>query len=378
MINAITVEKYFTDRWGEPAVCISAAGRANIIGEHTDYHEGFVMPFAIDSSIFFCAAQAASGQGEIHALNTGDSYKRNQEPEQGSWQLYVHILMDHLQSRFQLTPELNIAFGGDLPMGAGVSSSSALCCGLIEVMDAVFRLKLSALEKVFWASEIEHGTGVKGGKMDQYAICHGKEGHAMLLDCRTLQHKAIELPDTWQFLLINTGVKHNLAFTAYNQRRQEAEQALSVLQQNYQGLSTLRDAEIAQVQQCFTSDSLFYKRAHHVVSENQRVLSFELSAKLGDIRSAGRLLNQSHASLRDQYEVSCAELDFLQEKAAKCASVYGSRMMGGGFGGCIIALVQEVNREEIEKLRIDFQKKFGNMPDVLTVHPAQGLRRLRG
>jgi galactokinase len=240
-------------------------------------------------------------------------------------------------------------------------------------MDRLYDLGLTGLQKVMWASEVEHGTGVRGGKMDQYAICHGQSGKAMLLDCRTLSHKELALPESWQFLLLNTGVKHNLALTAYNQRREEAENALDIIRQKYEAVMTLRDVSLEQINDCLEKDSLEYQRACHVVTENQRVKAFELCAQMGDIRNAGRLLNQSHASLRDQYHVSCNELDFLQDQAMKKNSIFGSRMMGGGFGGCTISLIQEFDERDIQEIRQAYHKKFGLLPDYHLVHPAPGL-----
>lgn len=373
MHRAPAVFEYFSSHYGRPTVFVSAAGRANIIGEHTDYHEGYVMPFAIDTGIHFCAGPSESSEGKIISLDFDEDYVYGAVPDKGSWQLYVYGLIQDIKKKYQITKIPNIVFGGDLPMGAGVSSSSALCCGLIETFDQYYQLGLSPLDKVLWASAIEHGTGVRGGKMDQYAICNGQIGSAMLLDCRTMQHKAIALPESWQFLLINTGVKHNLAFTAYNERRAEAESALDQLQKHFPHLKTLRDAEVSQIEQVLEKGSKAYNRALHVVSENKRVLAFELSATIGDIRSAGRLLDQSHQSLRDLYEVSCPELDYLQQLASKSISIFGSRMMGGGFGGCTIHLIQELNAEEIKGIQSAYEKKFGHFPASFVVHPAQGL-----
>ncbi len=373
MNNFETVYSTFESAFGKPEVALSAAGRANIIGEHTDYHEGFVLPFAIDAAIYFCAAKNSKNKAEIISLDFGEKYDDSLEPAKGSWQLYVHGLLRDLKSKFQIQVVPTIVFGGNLPMGAGVSSSSALCCGLIEVMDSLYDLGLTSLQKVMWASEVEHGTGVRGGKMDQYAICHGQRGKAMLLDCRTLSHKELALPESWQFLLLNTGVKHNLAFTAYNQRREEAENALAIIRKKFETVKTLRDVSLDQINACLEKDSLEYQRAIHVVSENQRVKAFELCAQMGDIRNAGRLLNQSHASLRDHYQVSCDELDFLQDQAMKKNSIFGSRMMGGGFGGCTISLIQEFDERDIQEIRQAYHKKWGLLPDYHLVHPAPGL-----
>lgn len=375
MHRAPAVFEYFSSHFGRPTVFVSAAGRANVIGEHTDYHEGFVMPFAIDKGIHFCAGPSESKEGKILSLDFDESYVYDAPPAKGSWQLYVHGLIQDIKKKYQITQIPNIVFGGDLPMGAGVSSSSALCCGLIETFDQYYHLGLSPLDKVLWASAIEHGTGVRGGKMDQYAICNGQTGSAMLLDCRTMLHKIIALPESWQFLLINTGVKHNLAFTAYNERRAEAESALELLKVQFPQLKTLRDAEVSQIEQVLEKGSKAYNRAMHVVTENKRVLAFELSATIGDIRSAGRLLDQSHQGLRDLYEVSCPELDYLQELASKTSSIFGSRMMGGGFGGCTLHLIQEWNEEEIKGIQLAYEKKFGHFPASFVVHPAQGLIR---
>lgn len=367
------VKDKFYDLHGKDIGCIvTANGRANIIGEHTDYHYGYVFPFAIDKGIVFCASK--SDGLSIYSINFDAFYVKATSHATGSWQSYVSNALAFIENKYDIEIKVNLVFGGNLPIGAGVSSSSALCCGLIEVINNLYDLGIDQIDKVNLASEIEHGTGVTGGKMDQYTILFAKENSAMVLDCRDLTHENVNVPDEWSFLLINSGVKHNLAHTAYNDRRRDGEQALAILQKKISHLTSLRDLSLDELNQNKSLLSVKeYNRVFHVVNENKRVLEFKAAMMVEDFELCGALLNQSHESLRDLYDVSCDELDALQSLAYETGFISGSRMMGGGFGGCTINLVKDVDSIALENMINNFNGKYGYRPEIYTIKPATGL-----
>jgi galactokinase len=368
------VKDKFHNIHGKDIGCIvTANGRANIIGEHTDYHYGYVFPFAIDSGIVFCGSKSESLS--IYSLNFDAFFIKSQEHPKGSWQSYVSNALTFIEKKYGIDIMVNLVFGGNLPIGAGVSSSSALCCGLIEVINNLYGLGIDQIDKVNLASEIEHGTGVTGGKMDQYTILFAKENSALILDCRDLSHENIAVPQEWSFVLINSGVKHNLAHTAYNDRRKDGERALALLKTELPHITSLRDLSMDELEQFKGMLSIKeYNRAFHVLNENKRVMAFKAAMMNEDFETCGQLLNQSHESLRDLYDVSCDELDTLQSLACQTSFISGSRMMGGGFGGCTINLVKSIDESALSDMIKKFNVKYGYTPEVYNIKPATGLK----
>ena len=370
-----SVLKEFEDKFHDkPELIIGVSGRANIIGEHTDYNEGFVFPFAIEQKIFFVSSKSETKTNAIYALDTGDSYDGNIELK--GWQFLFHNISKIFIERYKVDAGLKICFGGNLPIGAGISSSSAVCCGVIEIFDTLFQLKLSKLEKVNLASEAEHGIGLKGGKMDQYSILHGEENMALLLDCKTLSHEEVSLPLGWQFLLLHSGVKHNLVETEYNTRRKQCEDAVAIMNDAGNNFNSLRDVNLNDVLSFDFKNEVIAKRAKHVIEENQRVHDFKYAMLNNNIETCGSLLYDSHYSLKDQYEVSCEELDNLVELSKETNFIHGARMMGGGFGGCTINLIKDINEAELDKLKNKFKSKYGYHPIDIIVKPSKGITYL--
>jgi galactokinase len=354
-----------------PALLLGVSGRANIIGEHTDYNEGFVFPFAIEQKIFFVAKKSDTIKSNIFSLDINDNY--DEKNAHHGWQHYFHNIYEIFNSRYGIDKGIDVYFGGNLPIGAGISSSSAVCCGFIEIFEKLFQLNLSNIEKVNIASEAEHGIGLKGGKMDQYAIIHGEYNSAILLDCKTMTHESIRLPQEWKFLLLHSGVKHNLVETQYNDRRQQCESAIRELNASGNAFHSLRDVNLNDIISFHFSDVLYKQRSIHVIEENQRVLDFKKYLNIENIEMCGELLYQSHYSLKDKYEVSCEELDGLVDLAKDTTFIYGSRMMGGGFGGCTINLIQDINENELNNLKEKFKSKYGYYPIDIIVKPSQGI-----
>ncbi len=356
-----------------PDCTVTANGRANIIGEHTDYHYGFVFPFAIDKGIVLCGSKSEGLK--IYSVNYNSYYILDEKFSIGSWQSYIGNAIAFMEEKYGLKIKLDLVFGGNLPIGAGLSSSSALCCGFIELVCQLYNIPMTPLEKVNLASQIEHGSGVIGGKMDQYTILFGRENLALILDCRTMTHEEVAVPKDWSFLLINSGVKHNLAHTEYNDRRRDGEEALAMLRQQLTHLTSLRDlkAEELEAYKPWLSAQQ-YNRAYHVINENLRVIQFKNAMLNEDLESCGSLLNDSHTSLRDLYEVSCDELNTLQSLATQTSFIAGSRMMGGGFGGCTINLVKQIDHEGLTEMLLNFNKTYGYTPETYTIKPASGLK----
>jgi galactokinase len=300
-----------------------APGRVNLIGEHTDYNEGFVLPAALHF-------------GTIATLNPSDKFEFSSDAESSGWTQYVVGVARELEKLGIPVPPVKLEFKSDVPIGAGLSSSAALEVSSALALLAAAERELPKLEiaKLCQRAEIET-VGTRCGIMDQFISLHGEAGSAVLLDCRSLEHVAVPIPDDVSIVVANTMVKHELAGSEYNARRADCEEAARRL-----GVSSLRDAP-----QGRPGGDVIARRARHVVSENTRVLEFVDALQSVDLKRAGRLMEESHASLRDDYEVSCHALDIMAEAAVPLPGYIGARMTGGGFGGCTVNLVETKHAE---------------------------------
>ncbi len=362
------VRQAFADRFGTPHLVVRAPGRINIIGEHTDYNEGLVLPAAVSQALYLAVGKAAEAS-HLVALDIAGEWQgdlRQPFAASGSWHDYLRGAVDLLRSGGYDTGNLHVVVGSDISVGAGMSSSAALTCGFIYALNQLYGWRLARKEIALLAQQVEHRyIGVQCGLMDQYAVLFGKKDHALLLDCRSLDYD-------WQpmlfadyvWLLIDTGVKHELAATAYNQRKDECRQGVHILSKIAPGINSLRDANVALLEQARPGmPGRLYKRSLYVVEENSRVQQAVRVAAENDILWLGRLLLESHAGLRDLYEVSSPELDFLVEQAASITGVAGARMMGGGFGGCTLNLVRHDQVREVkEQVGKAYTRQFGRQP----------------
>lgn len=347
-----------------PTLCIQAPGRINLIGEHTDYNNGFVLPAAIDKSIYFAFAKNNSSTARFVALDKQESYNfdlqnSNNLPTSG-WQKYVAGMALSLLNKEQ---GFDCVFGGNLPIGAGISSSSALCCGLAYGLNLLFDIGYDKKEMTPLIQKAEAKySGVNGGIMDQFSIMMGQKDKVILLDCKDLNTKyfPLELQDNC-LLLCNTAVEHELASTQYNNRRIECESGLGLLNKSGLTIESLRDLTLSTLEQQRSSfDPLIFKRCVYVVKENKRVLETVIALVQGDLSTVGKLLYQSHEGLQHDYEVSCPELDFLVDFAKTQDYVLGARMMGGGFGGCTLNLLpKDKVATFLEKAGKAYFDKFG-------------------
>ena len=359
--------------------CIKfAPGRANIIGEHTDYNEGFVLPFAIDKGLFFVAGKNDENVLKISAIDTHedaviDLRHDSHELKFGWEKFFIQILK--AMSKYDIHG-INLVFGGNLPIGAGISSSSAITCGLISVLNELYGLEMDAAQMVRKAVEAEVGYGVRGGMMDQFTIINGKENQCILLDCRDLSYQYLELNlENAGFYLINTNVKHNLIDTDYNNRRSECEKALELINKYFKPKKSLREVELDELSSIEPFlDARLFNRVKFVVEENTRVLEAKKMLDSGNMMGLGELLFKSHKGLRELYQVSCLELDWLVEFAQSQKQILGARMMGGGFGGCTINLIEGgLDIKSSELIKSEYFKAFGFYPTIISIKSGNGL-----
>lgn len=355
------LNKKFKDTFGVEATIIRAPGRVNIIGEHTDYNNGLVLPFPISQAIYFACSLRSDSTFHIHV---GDLDKEvvinlDQLDQLPDWARYFASALKVLIEDQHDFKGLNIFTLGDIPFGAGISSSSALTCGFLYSIIQLNKLDISKREIVFLSSRAENSTGVNGGKMDQFAICMGQENKALRIDCIDYSYQLVDnaLPNT-KWILFNTNVEHNLAHTEYNDRRQDCESAIKKIHKKYKKIQSVRDLNLDTLNNCIHLISKKeYSRLCHVVEENARVEQMIEALKNENADAAGALLYESHNSLSALYEVSCEELDYIVAHLKNEDNCIGARMMGGGFGGCVIALVKEKN-DDFKSLRRNYRRNF--------------------
>lgn len=365
---------------GSPLI-VQSPGRINLIGEHTDYNDGFVMPAAIDKGITFAIAPSATGQSVIYAENFKESFtiprKITGPVDQPQWANYLLGVLYQLQQRKNIPP-FNCMFEGDLPVGAGLSSSAALECGFAFALNELFELNLSQPVLIKISQWAEHNfAGVKCGIMDQFSSVMGKKDNVILLDCRSLEYTYSPLKlEKHSILLCNTNIKHSLASSEYNVRRAECEQGVAVLKKSFPYITSLRDVTIEMLLQ--HEDILpptIYNRCKYVVEENIRVQEGALDLQRGDIKSFGIKMFETHHGLSSLYQVSCPELDFLVDFAQATQGVLGARMMGGGFGGCTINIIDNISIDNfIAKAGKAYTAEFGKKMTPYIVNIDNGTR----
>ncbi|MBI9035047.1 MAG: galactokinase [Bacteroidales bacterium] len=348
-----------------------APGRINLIGEHTDYNDGFVLPAAIDKEIYFAILPNNTGQCNIYADDLEetfsfelDGFSKNNTVQ---WPNYFMGIVDVLQNDGYKVLGFNCVFGGNIPIGAGVSSSAALESGLIFALNALFDFELDRKQMAIYGQKAENDfVGVNCGIMDQYASLFGEKGKLIKLDCRTLKHKMIDfgLKD-YSLVLCDTGIKHNLAESEYNERRLDCEAGVRHIKTAYPRIKKLRDVTPQMLkEQRYSMDNTILKRCLYVVEENLRVEQAAKALQTGYLTGLSQLMYKAHSGLKVKYEVSCDELDFLVETARNIGGVKGARLMGGGFGGCTINIVWNEMIPEFKRLTSKHYKaKFGTEPE---------------
>lgn len=344
---------------------VKSPGRINLIGEHTDYNNGFVLPAAIDKGVYIGIKAREDNHINLYSIDYQESFQTDIHTlayGEGLWTNYIIGVLRVLKKNTELLKGFDLVVAGDVPLGAGLSSSAALTCAMSFAINELFHLNLDKLDIARIGQQTEHeAVGVRCGIMDQFASVFGKKQNLIKLDCQNLSFEYIPIDiDGYEILLLNTNVKHSLASSAYNKRREACEAAVSIIKDNHPNVSSLRDVTIQQIEDLVKPvASEYYTKSKFVVEENQRLLKATEALKNKDIKTLGKLLYEAHWALSKEYEVSCAELDFLVTEVSSYAEVAGARMMGGGFGGCTINIVKKnKSKEVIEKLSDLYFKRF--------------------
>lgn len=372
-----TFQSYFTTT---PLVAF-APGRINLIGEHTDYQEGFVFPAAVQQGIWVGIQRNGLSVCRLYSMDFAQEFSFELDfisPKNGHWATYVMGMCALMKQSGYEVAGFDMVIGGTIPVGSGLSSSAALSVAIGTAISSLFDFQIPKKNIVLYAQKSEHlYAGVKCGIMDPYASAFGAEGKALLLDCRTNTHQEIPVNlGDFSLILVNSKVKHSLADSAYNKRREACEESVRILQSEFPEILTLRDLTISDLEKVEKIlPSALFPKAKHVISECERVHEAAAALRSGDLVSFGKLLNASHQSLSQDFEVSCPELDFLAEKAQSLEYVLGSRMMGGGFGGCTLNLVKTSELEAFQSaLKTPYQQAFQNSPEFILVEIGEGAR----
>lgn len=372
LINKI--RQSFKTEFNSDPLMVFSPGRINLIGEHIDYNDGFVFPAAIDKGIVL-AIQETSGSCLAVATDFEEAFEFNLDVldaiPNGGWRNYLIGVIKEIQKKGKVLEPFNVMFGGNVPSGAGLSSSAALENAIVFGLNELFQLQLTKKEMIFISQKAEHNyVGVKCGIMDQFASMFGKEDHFILLDCKTLQDKSysIELND-YELLLINSNVQHNLSDSTYNERRALCERA-----SDFFGKDSLRDLsrkELFDGKNNFTDEE--YNIILYVIEEIERTHYAAEAIEKGNIKRLGELLFETHNGLSEKYKVSCRELDFLVDFAKDTSYIIGARMMGGGFGGCTINLIEKKQMTEfVHSISKYYLERFGYNCTPISIKLSQG------
>lgn len=370
----------FQQRYGTGPRMFRAPGRVNLIGEHTDYNDGFVLPMAIDRETAVAIAPRQDRILRIWSLNFDDSRELDLDNigpgRQGTWTDYVEGMASALCEKGLRLRGADIALKSDVGIGSGLSSSAALEIAIGTALTAISGTPIDKLSLALAGQTAEHvHVGIKCGIMDQFTSVHALKNHAVLLDCRTLQGKQIPLNiGEYQVVICDTKVRHTLASSEYNQRRQDCQAGVQLLSSALPGIRALRDVSIEALERHRSLlPDIVYRRCRHVVTEDARTLKAAEALSAGSIGQMGKLMTASHQSLRDDYQVSCKELDILVESAGNQEGVLGARMTGGGFGGCTVNLVKQRNFELFrENVSRQYQAQTGLVPEIFAVYASAG------
>jgi galactokinase len=381
MSTHIQVLKTFAANFKSDPFLYFSPGRINLIGEHIDYNDGYVLPAAIDKGLWFAVAPNYTETINIISADLNERFSIEVGPvnKSSGWKNYILGVLHVLQKSRLPFNGFDCVFGGNLPQGAGLSSSAAVECGLLFAINDIFQLGMLKPTMALLAQQAEHAfPEVKCGVMDQFANLMGKKDHVILLDCKTLEHEYLPFSlSQYSIVLINSKVTHSLASGEYNIRRRQCWQGLSEIQKMDESIQTFRDIDSGYIE---TNNTLFsnevYKRCLYVTDEMRRTQQAKIFLQQGNIEAFGQLMYATHNGLSTLYDVSCAELDFLVQQAA-AAQVVGSRLMGGGFGGCTINILRKENASAvIGSILSAYQKKFDITAEVIEVALGDGTHEI--
>jgi galactokinase len=360
-----------------------APGRVNLIGEHTDYNDGFVMPAAINFSTWVKVEPRADRILSVFSENFDETFEFDldeREPKPvNSWSDYVHGVAVALQQAGYRLRGATLQISGEVPIGAGLSSSAAIevATAYALLANAGLNLSLTELAKICQLAENTF-VGMRCGIMDQFISCHGQLERALLLDCRTLEFRLLPLPKNVAVVICNTMVKHELATGEYNSRRSQCEAGVRHFSENHPNIRALRDVTELELERSRKDLSeVVFRRCRHVITENSRVLAAAEALERHNLTLFGQLMNESHRSLRDDYEVSCRELDLMVELALNVSGVYGARLTGAGFGGCTVNLIETDKVEEFKTtVGARYREATGIVPEIYICTAAQGVEEV--
>jgi galactokinase len=383
MIDPKAFAEDFRARFGQEPLVFSAPGRVNLIGEHTDYNEGFVLPFAIDKRTFVGIVPRTDRLIRAHTVTLDKSAEFSLDDPvddaSKSWTVYIKGMAEVLRRQGIEVSGADILIDSDVPFGAGLSSSAALEVSLGLAMSEMAETAIDRRELALAGQQVEHEfVGVRSGIMDQFASALGETGSALLIDCRSQDLEPVNLNlDTAMLVICDSRVKHSLASSEYNRRREECEEGVRILSEHMPSVSSLRDVSSTDFERLSENLSeTVAKRCRHVISENARTLAAVAAIRRGDLIETGRLMFLSHQSLQQDYEVSSPELDLLVDGAMSIGGVYGSRMTGGGFGGCTISLLESAVYDNFRRrLQDAYENAFRTTPVISPVVPSAGARQ---
>ncbi len=370
---------------GGMAGTFQAPGRVNLIGEHTDYNDGFVLPMAIEREVTMLAQLRTDRYMRIHSLDFSEGVEIDldeiKQEKEKTWANYVIGVADELQKSGYAINGMNLLFTGNIPQGSGLSSSAALEVVTAFMFKELCKLDIKPVDIARLCQRAENDfVGVKCGIMDQYISMMGRKNYVLFIDCRTDEYELIPMNNQYYKIVIcDSKKKRGLVDSEYNRRRSECESVVDFfdkkLEKDVKALRDINMDELLQYKNKLTD--IHFRRARHVIGENDRVVKSVTALKKDDFKGFGQLMNSSHISLRDDYEVSCAELDLLVELAQKQKGVLGSRMTGAGFGGCTVSLVHKDNIEDFKKnVSDEYRKEFGKTIEIYTTSPAEGARKV--
>ncbi|MGB2717682.1 MAG: galactokinase [Vicinamibacterales bacterium] len=376
-----------------PAGVVFAPGRVNLVGEHTDYNDGFVLPMAVQKGIALAFAPRSDDVLRVHSADVPQTrdlelaqlrHRVSVEPDRtghrGGWFGYVAGVAWSMLGAGMAIRGADIALTGDLPMGAGLSSSAALEVGIARALVAVSDVEWDpkAIALMAQRAEIEFA-GVACGIMDQLVVAAAHEDCALLIDCRSLETRDVALPRQMSVLILDSGVRRDLASSAYNERRASCERAADAIRLRHPEVIALRDADLAMLDEArsaLSGDD--YRRARHVILENPRPAAFSEALTAGNFRRAGEVMGESHASLRDLYDVSTPELDVLVDAAVSVPGCYGARLTGAGFGGCVVAIADvEASESVIARVKSEYSARCDRDAPGIVTRAAAGARLIR-
>ncbi|GGW30598.1 galactokinase [Arenibacter certesii] len=363
-----------------PELIVESPGRINLIGEHTDYNLGYVLPTAIEKRITFkFRKNNSSTQCNLYSLGYNVGFKLDLNTISRSeveWENYLLGVLNELLKRTDKLRGFDCIIESKLPIGSGLSSSAALECGLAFGLNKLFDLGISNMDIVQLSQTAEHTyVGTQCGIMDQFASVMSQKGHVLLLDCKTLKHTQIPISIApYKMIMLNTKVSHNLASSEYNTRKKECEDGVRIFQKKYPEVMSLRDATLSMLEASATEMSkTIYNRCLFIISENERVLATAKALQENNLELFGKLLYEAHQGISELYEVSCPESDFMVDFSKQYDSVLGARQVGGGFGGCVLHIVHEDDVDHyITEVTKAYKSRFNIALDAFEVRPSSG------